>query len=41
LQSAGWKFQLPAGGQPIAEAQPLFKKLDPEIVQLEEARLGT
>jgi len=28
-------------GQPLADAIPLFKKLDPEIVEQEEARLGT
>jgi hypothetical protein len=30
----------PAPGQPLAQAQPLFKKLDPEIIEAEEARLG-
>ena len=41
LQSTGWKFHMPPAGQPLGEAQPLFKKLDREIVALEEARLGT
>ena len=41
VQAAGWRFQTPEPGRPLAEAQPLFKKLDPSIVQEEEARLGT
>jgi methionyl-tRNA synthetase len=40
LQAAGWQFHAPAAGQPLADARPLFKKLDPEIVEQEEARLG-
>ncbi|HET8945029.1 MAG TPA: class I tRNA ligase family protein, partial [Dehalococcoidia bacterium] len=40
LQAVGWRFAPPAAGQPLAEAQPLFKKLDPKIVEEEEARLG-
>ena len=38
---AGWALRVPRPGQPIAEPQPLFKKLDPEIIEAEEARLGT
>jgi len=41
VQAAGWRFQIPEAGQPLADAQPLFKKLDPEIVEQEEARLGS
>ncbi|MEO8458604.1 MAG: class I tRNA ligase family protein, partial [Chloroflexota bacterium] len=38
---AGWSLRVPRPGQPLAEAQPLFKKLDPEIIEAEEALLGT
>ncbi len=41
LQAAGWKFQPPPAGRPLADAQPLFKKLDPAIVAEEEQRLGS
>ncbi|MEX0682281.1 MAG: methionine--tRNA ligase [Dehalococcoidia bacterium] len=41
VQAAGWKLQMPEPGRPLAEAQPLFKKLDPEIIEAEEALLGT
>jgi methionyl-tRNA synthetase len=41
IEAAGWMLRVPRGGQPIAEPQPLFKKLDPEIIEAEEARLGT
>jgi methionyl-tRNA synthetase len=40
VQAAGWRLQMPTAGQPLAEAQPLFKKLEPDIVEAEEARLG-
>ncbi|MDO8615388.1 MAG: methionine--tRNA ligase [Dehalococcoidia bacterium] len=40
LQTAGWRLEPPAPGRPLAEAQPLFKKLDPAIVEEEEGRLG-
>jgi methionyl-tRNA synthetase len=40
LQSAGWRFAPPQPGQPLAEAQTLFRKLDPKIIEEEEARLG-
>ena len=36
----GWALRVPRPGQPIAEPQPLFTKLDPEIIEAEEARLG-
>jgi methionyl-tRNA synthetase len=41
IEAAGWMLRVPRGGQPLAEPQPLFKKLDPEIIEAEEARLGT
>ncbi|MDP9180225.1 MAG: methionine--tRNA ligase [Chloroflexota bacterium] len=41
IEAAGWTLRVPRGGQPLADAQPLFKKLDPEIIEAEEARLGT
>jgi methionyl-tRNA synthetase len=41
VEAAGWTLRVPRGGQPLADAQPLFKKLDPEIIEAEEARLGT
>lgn len=40
VQAAGWRLQMPAPGQPLPEVSPLFKKLDPSIVEEEEARLG-
>jgi methionyl-tRNA synthetase len=40
LAAVGWRFAPPASGQPLADAQPLFKKLDPGIVEEEEARMG-
>jgi methionyl-tRNA synthetase len=41
VEAAGWMLRVPEGGQPLAEPQPLFRKLDPEIIEAEEARLGT
>jgi methionyl-tRNA synthetase len=41
MQAAGWQLVMPAPGRPLAEAEPLFKKLDTEIIAAEEARLGT
>ena len=41
VEAAGWTLQMPVAGQPLAEAQPLFRKLDPEIIEAEDARLGT
>jgi methionyl-tRNA synthetase len=40
LSAVGWRFVPPRAGQPLAEAQPLFKKLDPKIVEEEEARMA-
>jgi methionyl-tRNA synthetase len=40
IAAVGWRFAPPRAGQPLAEAQPLFKKLEPSIVDEEDARLG-
>jgi methionyl-tRNA synthetase len=40
ISAVGWRFSPPRAGQRLAEAQPLFKKLDPSIIEEEEARLG-
>ncbi|MCH7999385.1 MAG: methionine--tRNA ligase [Chloroflexi bacterium] len=40
VDAAGWRLVIPQAGQPLAEPKPLFKKLDPAIVEEEEARLG-
>ena len=40
VQAIGWRFSPPSPGQPLAEPEPLFKKLDPKIVDEEEARMG-
>jgi methionyl-tRNA synthetase len=41
IESRGWTFDLPRPGAPLARPEPLFKKLDPSIVEEEEGRLGT
>ncbi len=38
--AAGWTMVKPEAGSPLREPEALFKKLDPEIVELEDARLG-
>jgi methionyl-tRNA synthetase len=40
LQAAGWRLEIPEAGRPLAEAEPLFKKLDISIIDEEDARLG-
>ena len=40
LEAAGWKLEAPRAGQPLGDVQPLFKKLDPEIIEIEDAKLG-
>jgi methionyl-tRNA synthetase len=40
VEAAGWTLQAPRGGQPLADVQPLFRKLDPEIIDEEDAKLG-
>ncbi|HZQ34640.1 MAG TPA: class I tRNA ligase family protein, partial [Dehalococcoidia bacterium] len=41
VQERGWRFALPLVGQRLGRPEPLFKRLDPAIVEEEEARLGT
>jgi methionyl-tRNA synthetase len=41
VAEAGWTFVRPQPGQPLREPAPLFKKLEPTIIEEEEARLGT
>jgi methionyl-tRNA synthetase len=41
IQALGWRLQVPEPGTPLADTQPLFKKLDPAIIEEEESRLGT
>ena len=41
VQAGGWQLTMPEAGHPLVESQPLFKKLDPEIIEMEEAKLGT
>jgi methionyl-tRNA synthetase len=40
IRDSGWQFALPPPGQSIAQPEPLFKKLEPQIVEEEETRLG-
>ncbi len=40
IESGGWHWQPLEPGHPLAEPQPLFRKLDPSVVEEEEARLG-
>jgi methionyl-tRNA synthetase len=40
IQAVGWKLPPPPTGRPLADAKPLFKKLDPAIIEEEESRLG-
>jgi len=39
IQDAGWRFEVPRPGQRLSQPEALFKKLDPSIVEEEEARL--
>jgi len=41
IAANGWRLDIPKPGQPLAEPQPLYRKLDPSIVEEEEARLGS
>jgi methionyl-tRNA synthetase len=41
IQELGWRLKLPEAGALLPPSQPLFKKLDPTIVEEEEGRLGT
>lgn len=40
LQDTGWRFVRLEPGQRLREPEPLYKKLDPSVVEEEEARLG-
>jgi methionyl-tRNA synthetase len=40
IQAIGWKLPPSPTGRPLADAKPLFKKLDPTIIEEEESRLG-
>ncbi|HEU4759957.1 MAG TPA: methionine--tRNA ligase [Dehalococcoidia bacterium] len=40
VEAGGWRLHLPTPGQPLAEPRPLFRKLEPAIVEEEDARLG-
>jgi methionyl-tRNA synthetase len=40
IDAGGWHFDMPRPGQPLAKPEPLYRKLDPAIVEEEEARLG-
>jgi methionyl-tRNA synthetase len=41
LSEIGWKFQLLAEGQKLRQPQPLFSKLDEDVVEQESSRLGS
>jgi len=40
VEDDGWQFHTPLPGQKLLEPQPLFSKLDEELVEEEAARLG-
>ncbi len=40
VQAGGWRLVMPSAGRPLAETEPLFKKLDPDIIEEEDAKLG-
>lgn len=40
VDSVGWRFDPPRPGQPLAQPDPLYRKLEPSIAEEEEARLG-
>ena len=41
IQAQGWSLHALRPGTPLAKPAPLFRKLDPAIVEEEEARLGS
>lgn len=40
VASGGWSAQVPAPGQPLFSPAPLYRKLEPAIVEEEQSRLG-
>jgi methionyl-tRNA synthetase len=40
IEDGGWEYRIPAAGTQLREPQALFRKLDPSVVEEEEARLG-
>lgn len=40
VQAGGWTMHLPEAGNALVEPKPLFKKLDPGIIEEEDAKLG-
>ena len=40
IEAVGWKLPPSPNGRPLADAKPLFKKLDPALIEEEESRLG-
>jgi methionyl-tRNA synthetase len=40
IEAIGWKRPPSPAGRPLADAKPLFKKLDPALIEEEESRLG-
>jgi methionyl-tRNA synthetase len=40
VQEYGWRFRLPEPGRVLSKPEPLFKKLEPSMVEEEEARLA-
>ena len=40
VQAGGWRLVMPSAGHPLAETEPLFKKLDPEMIEAEDAKLS-
>jgi methionyl-tRNA synthetase len=41
IEEHGWRFALPQAGRVLRQPEPLFKRLDPGIIDEEEARLGS
>jgi methionyl-tRNA synthetase len=41
LEDGGWRVERVPAGQPLGEPAPLFKKLDPKVVEAEEERLAS
>jgi methionyl-tRNA synthetase len=40
INAVGWKRPPSPAGRPLADAKPLFKKLDPALIEEEESRMG-